>query len=299
MKRRPNYIVFAPGYDPDSGGSIFLHQLVHALNQLGEKAYLWHWDTPRMTLGDQVQAVLQRPSRLWKAAKFERDATLDTPVARQGNLTADSIVVYPEVTLGNPLNARHIARWLLYRPGLRQPYSFTTGEMFFRAGEMSDLPELTGGAPELFVWRINPVYRDEARVDRQGSCYIVRKGDAKPRIPETAQAIQIDGMSHAEVAEVFNRCATFYSYDEATLYSQYAAICGCDSVVIPGLYPSRAEWVQSHALARYGVAYGLDDLDHARATRHLTLGVLRAQETKGMQTVQDFVDLTQARFGAR
>lgn len=297
MSARANYIVFAPGYDPDSGGSIFLHQLVHALNEAGEKAFLWHWHTPRATFGQRFHAVLKRPSLLWKQRPFVRDAMLNTPIAQPSDLTENSIVVYPEVTLGNPLAAQHVARWLLYKPGLRAPYSFSAGEMFFRAGEMSDLPELTGGAPELFVWRINPVYRDEGRPDRSGACFIVRKGEAKPRIAQTAEAIQIDGMSHAEIADVFNRCTTFYSYDEATLYSQYAAICGCDSVVVPGFYAARADWVQSHELARFGVAYGLDDLAHARATRHLTLGVLQAQEAKGTLSVQNFVRLTQSRFG--
>ena len=89
----------------------------------------------------------------------------------------------------------------------------------------------------------------------------------KPRIAETRGAIPIDGLSHEEIADIFNRCSVFYSYDEATFYSQYAAICGCLSVVVPGLYSSREEWVASHPIARYGVAYGLDDLDHARRVR--------------------------------
>lgn len=297
MSKRPNYIVFAPGYDPDSGGSIFLHQLVHALNQLGETALLWNWQARYLTPMQRLNGVLKRPSLLWKTRPYARDPSLNTPLAVPSDLRSSSIVVYPEVTLDNPLRAKHVVRWLLYRPGIRNPYSFGPDEMFFRAGEMSDLPELTGGAPELFVWRINPAYRDEGRRDRKGACFIVRKGEAKPRIAETAEAIQIDGMSHAEIANVFNRCEVFYSYDEATLYSQYAAICGCDSVVVPGFYPSREAWVRSHELARYGVAYGLDDLPHMRATRHLTLGVLQAQEAKGMQSVQNFVELTQNRFG--
>jgi hypothetical protein len=129
----------------------------------------------------------------------------------------------------------------------------------------------------------------------------VRKGVDKPRIPQTADAICIDGMSHAEVAVIFNRCEVFYSYDEASFYSQYAAICGCDSVVVPGLYPSRADWVAHHPPARFGVAYGLDDLEHARATRHLVIDQLRAQEAAGLETVRRFISLTEARFrtGAR
>ncbi|MFM7334251.1 MAG: hypothetical protein ACKO1H_07540 [Tabrizicola sp.] len=139
-----------------------------------------------------------------------------------------------------------MVRWLLYRPGLRDPFSFGKDEMFFRAGEMSDLPDLTGGAPELFLWKINPAYRNEGRADRKGACFLVRKGADKQRIPETADAIQIDGLSHEKVAAIFNQCEVFYSYDEASFYSHYAAVCGCRSVVVPGIYPSREAWVKEH-----------------------------------------------------
>ena len=165
---------------------------------------------------------------------------------------------------------------------------------------MSDLPEITGGAPDLFLWKINRAYRNEHREDRKGVCYLLKKGRHKPCIPETEVpgAIRIDGMSHTEINDIFNRCHTFYSYDEATMYSQYAAICGCTSVVIPGLYGSREEWVKNHGLARYGVAYGLDDIPHAVATREKVLGLLQAEEAKGQATVERFVDLTRARFWA-
>lgn len=145
---RANYLIYAPGYDPDSGGSIFLHQLAHALTILGEDAALWPWsETPRPPLRKRLRRMLGMPMRL------PQDPTLRTRVARPADLRPETVVVYPEVTLGNPLGAAHVARWLLYKPGLKDPYDFGTGEMFFRAGEMSDLPKITGGAQDLFLWR--------------------------------------------------------------------------------------------------------------------------------------------------
>ncbi len=294
----PRYLVYAPGYNADSGGSIFLHELVHALNSLGAPAALWPFHQPRNgNPFGYVHAFLRRPSILWRRPRFPVAPGRNTPVAFPWHLRRDSIVVYPEITLGNPLGAKNVVRWLLYRPGLRDPYRFGPDEMFFRAGEFCDLPELTGGAPDLVLWKINPIYRNEGRKDRKGACYIVRKGSHKPRIPETADAIPIDGLSHAEIAEIFNRCETFYSYDEATFYSQYAAICGCTSVVVPGLYSTREGWVKNHAPGRYGIAYGLDDLDHARATQHLAISSLQEQEAAGLETVRNFIRLTQERFG--
>jgi hypothetical protein len=294
----PRYLVVAPDYDPDSGGAIFLHELVHALNGLGAPAALWPMRrAPRVGLAARARAYWRRPSLLWRDPSFGLCPGRDTPVAPHDALGPDSIVVYPEIVLGNPLGARNVVRWLLYRPGLRDPYRFGAGEMFFRAGEMADLPELTGGAPDLYLWRINPVYRNEGRTDRAGACFLVRKGADKPRIPQTEGAIPIDGLPHDQVAAIFNRCEVFYSYDEASFYSQYAALCGCLSVVVPGLYPSRAEWAAHHPPARYGVAYGLDDLDHARATQHLVIETLRAQEAAGLDTVRRFIALTEERFG--
>lgn len=292
-----NYIIYAPAYNENVGGIIFQHELVHMLNRMGERAFLWPaagiYKAGRRA---RLKQALKRP--FVPPPPYPVSPDLLTPVATRKDLTTNSIVVYAEVVRGNPLKAKNVVRWLLYKPGLLHPYEFGEDDMFFRVGEICDLPEITGGAPDLLMWKVNRTYRNENRPDRNGVCYIVRKGDHKPRIPETEEpgAIRIDKKSHAEINEIFNRCHTFYSYDEATMYSQYAAICGCTSVVIPELYGSREEWVQNHELARYGVAYGLNDIPHAVATRDKVLGLLEAEEAKGRVTVERFVELTRARF---
>ena len=298
MKRRPNYLVHAPAWNPESGGAIFLHMLVHTLRELGEDAKIWPWyRTPKRGAVARLGSLLRKPSLLLGYGRRFLNPDLDTPMADFADFRDDTIVVYPEIRLGNPMGARNVVRWLLYKPGLENPYRFTDGEMYFRVGEICDLPEITGGAQDLVMWKRNPAYRNENRPDRKGACFIVRKGHEKPRISETANAIQIDDKSHEEIADIFNACETFYSYDEACFYSQYAAICGCDSVVIPGLYPDREAWTAEHAISRYGIAYGLDDLDHARATRHLVNGQLAAKEAEGVETVRRFIAATQERFG--
>lgn len=289
-----NYIIYAPGYNENIGGIIFQHELVHALNQLGERAYLW----PAKPIYRQRRRT--KLKALFKKPHYPLSPRLNTPVASRRELTTSSIVIYPEVTRGNPLKANNVVRWLLYKPGLLHPFEFGVDEMFFKAGEMSDLPEITGGAHDLYLWKVNRTYSNEGLQKRDGVCYIDRKGNQKPRIPETQApgAIQIDGKSHSEINEIFNRCHTFYSYDEATMYSQYAAICGCTSVVVPGLYASREEWVKNHELARYGVGYGVSDTLHAEATQDKVRGLLEAEEAKGLATVEQFVRLTKARFWA-
>ena len=297
MAVRPNYLIHAARWDPQSGGGIFLHMLCHTLRQLGEDATIWPWYRspargPLARLGD----VVRKPRLLVGGDRQFLNPELDTAVATHADFRSETIVVYPEIRLGNPMGATNVVRWLLYKPGLENPYRFTENEMFFRVGEICDIPEITGGAQDLVMWRRDPAYRNENRPDRKGACFLVRKGHDKARIPETADAIQIDGKSHAEVAAIFNACDTFYSYDEASFYSQFAAICGCDSIVIPGLYASREEWTKEHQVSRYGIAYGIDDIDHARATRHLVDGLLADKEAEGVESVKAFVAATQERF---
>lgn len=296
MTDRRDYIVYTFSWDENNGGVIFMHNLVHELNRMGERAFLWK------------AAPIYKPGRRQRLRNWLRpepmvtNPLLDTPVAHRRQLSADSIVIYPELVRGNPLQARQVVRWLLYKPGLLHPFEFGPGEMFFRAGAMSDIPDLTGGAPDLYLWKIHPVYRNENRPDRKGVCYMVRKGKDKPRIPETEapDAICIDGLSHAEINEVFNRCDTFTSYDEATMYSQFAVICGCTSVVVPGMFASREEWAAQHPNGRFGIAYGTHpaELDHARTTCHLLLEDLRRKEKESLETVENFVRLTRQRFWA-
>lgn len=294
MGDKKNFIIYTFPWNENSGGVIFMHHLAHELNNLGERAFLF-----------QAGPIYKpTPFQKFRSRLFPEpmitNPLLDTPTAEQSDVYPGSIVVYPEVTQGNPLGAQHVVRWLMYKPGLVHPFIFNQDEMFFRAGAMSDVPSLTGGAPDLYLWKVNPSYRNENRPGRQGTCYMVRKGKDKPRILETEapDAVCIDNMSHAEINDVFNRCETFFSYDEATMYSQFAAICGCTSIVVPGMFASREAWVANHPNGRFGVAYGttLSEVQHAHRTRALLLKDLQRKERDSLDTVRNFVTLTKQRF---
>lgn len=297
--KRPNYLVYAGDWNPDSGGVIFTHMLVHVLRQLGEDAKLWprHRDA-KPGVGTAVRSIQRKPSLLLGFSRRFTNPALDTPVARFADLRENTVVVYPEIVLGNPLRARNVARWLLYKPGVLHPYLFGENEMFFRVEAMFDLPEITKQAQDLVLWSRNPAYvPSPPDAPREGTCFMVRKGSKTPRIPQTEHAQLLDGKSHEEIAAAFARCHTFYSYDEATMYSLYAALCGCESVVVPATFANREEWAGEHKLFRYGIAYGLDDLEHARATQHLAERVLSEKEAEGVESVKAFIAATQERFG--
>jgi hypothetical protein len=168
--------------------------------------------------------------------------------------------------------------------------------MYFKAGNFSDDLAVTGGAPLLTAWQINPVYSNRGSVNRSGTCYMIRKGRDRDIVHDLDRSICLDGKSHAEIADTFNRCEVFYCYDEMTMYSQYAALCGCLSVVIPKYFTSHDDYVTTRRIARFGVSYGFDHFDHARATQHLVAGLLEEMARESDATIERFVELTQERF---
>ena len=126
---------------------------------------------------------------------------------------------------------------------------------------------------------------------------MIRKGTGRANAAEIKGWLKLDGASHREIAAAFNSCETFVTYDEATMYSLFAAICGCQSVVIPKSYASREAWVADRPIAKYGVAYGWDDLQHARDTQDKVRDhVLKKQQT-ATASVRAFIETTRREFG--
>ena len=74
-----------------------------------------------------------------------------------------------------------------------------------------------------------------------------------------------------ELINIFNKCKRFYSYDTETYLNELAAMCGCESIVIPN--PS-----SKTNKNRPGVAYGLENLDYAKSTVNIMINNLKQTE---------------------
>ena len=302
MRAKPKYIIVTPDYDDTSGGRIALHKLCHELNQLGATAVIWpdRWVQRKKAYSRLKQFRLNLKDAI-HGVPFYCHPQLNTPLAKLWGVGARDIVVYPEVVAGNPLGSRNVVRWLLHRPGFHTGIvDYNDGDLFFKFADFADDPTVTGGnAERLFVFSVNEVYRNQGLAERKGACYLVRKGGDIEIGSSLAGATKIDGLSHSEVATIFNRCEVFYSFDDASMYSCYAAICGCTSVVLPKHYASRQDWVAKNPALQFGVAYGEDDIAHARATQKLVLGHLNSLENESLESVKRFIEITQDRFGGR
>lgn len=289
----PRYIIYTPSYSAAIGGVIVEHKLCHTLNQLGETAFVA--PMPVKSYGGRRKRMM----RWLFPPPFRTLPGLDTPVLQARKATDNDIVLYPELAGNNPLSAKNVVHWLLNRPSFHnRKVHAGPDDLFFIYDDRCDEPELTKGKAEtLFLFSPNPTYRRTNFGPRKGSCYMVRKAKGRPLVHDLTDSIQVDNLSHEDMNRVFNECETFYCYDEMSSYSQFAAICGCTSVVIPWHFKDQAEFVASYPLSRYGVAYGEENIPHAIATQGQVADYLLECERNGLDSVRNFIKVTRKAFG--
>jgi hypothetical protein len=137
---------------------------------------------------------------------------------------------------------------------------------------------------------MNGAYHDgDGGGTRQGSCHMMRKGAGRPLVHDTRDSPCLDGLSHEEIAAEFRRRERFYSYDPFTMYSWYAAICGCIPVVVPLPGVPKLEWIAEEE-DRFGIAYGDDDVAWAVATRGKLIARLRDRRSSEDWMVRRFIE---------
>lgn len=287
------FIVFADRFNENNGGVIALHRLVDLLNRAGQRALLWPSRRPLADPADRWGSLWRQwrwVRRAWRRP-YRSGPGFVAPLATAADLPG-SIVVYPEIVAGNPLRAEHVVRWLLHRPGFHSGrVDYGPRDRYFFYQKAFDDPALNPDGDNLLktVWVRDDIYRQTNLGPRAGSCYILRKGKGRPLVHDSAGSVLVDSLSHEECARVFNRVQTCISYDTYTMYSLFAALCGCDSVVVPEEGVGKEQWYPDPA-DRYGLAYGFDDLEEARRTRPLLLPRLKAQERAANDSVRAFVD---------
>lgn len=295
----PRFVVFAGPFNENIGGVIALHRLCDLLNRQGVSACLWPERRPVFDPDKRLKSLwkLIRHYRRRRNRAYATWPAFDTPVARASDLRG-AIVVYPETVDGNPLRAQNVVRWLLHKPGFHTGrVNYGPCDRFFFYQQAFNDPGLNpdGGNLLRAMFVRDDIYQQTNFGDRSGTCYIVRKGAGREIVHDLGDSVLVDDMSHRQMAEVFNRVRMCVSYDPYTLYSSFAAMCGCLSVVVPEPGVSKESWYPDPA-DRYGMAYGFDDLEHAERTRHLVLPRLKAQEASANESVRMFVEKCSAYF---
>lgn len=183
----------------------------------------------------------------------------------------NSIVIYPEVTYGNPLNAKFVVRWLMYfYPYSKSSDAYSTNDLFIAFREYFNDIDLN---PNKFIITLNyfdsKLYRQYNFGQRKDKCYMLRKGRKRKDLPKHFDGpVFDDNMSQHELVKMFNEYRYCYSYDTQTFYTAIAAVCGCIPIVV--MEPGKCESDYLGPGEKHlGRAYGdsVEQIEYAKKTR--------------------------------
>ena len=265
-------LINTSNYEENSGGVIVLHYLCHLLRDIGYDAYLvrsiedqiFEIDKPLISLLKIIREYLRY------FVPIKTNPNFNTPVLKfSKNNYQNDIVIYGEQVVGNPLNSEKVIRYLLHTPGYhtgRAFYGFNEYHVHWDLGvKFLNFPASKIHASKVKIsYFFEDIYYDKKVNDRKGECYLIRKGKGKPFI-HSKNAICIDGKSHEEIASIFQKSERFYSYDVHTMYSRYAAMCGCLSIVVPDEGVGVYEW-NKNPKSGYAISYGtkMENIEKAK-----------------------------------
>jgi hypothetical protein len=266
------YLIFTQKeFDETSGGIVALYKLCHDLRLFGQEAYISH---------GPGNSSLNTPQFSPSIEELERDF----------------IVIYPEVVLGNPLNCPRVVRWILNTPGAfgdtdyykhehKTDLVFLFSHHFLYSGIGKNKGILATTYTDFSIFK-------NYGLERSGSCYLVRKGVIREIIHDN-DSLMIDNCSSWKaIAQIFNRKELLYCYDISTYWCTLAALCGCVALVIPDGLTNSKEWHKSIPYFDYGVAYGVDELSHARNTLDMVSDHIQNIEKKKLDSVRNFITIT-------
>jgi len=222
-KQKIPYFCWAPSYTHTSSGVRTLHLLVHALNEVGERAYL----VPNTFTGYATNPELNTPLLSIQHQNFYGDRF---------------IAIYSDVIQGNPFNAKHVVRYLL------APRGAYGGDVVFPAEDQiwGALPSLAENVLRLPVSDTGIFYPPivdsysgfgsdiiSTNQTRHGTCFYSHKYEMHGNqnlLDITANSARLTG-SLEQLAEILRKSTRCYIYELTSALTE-AALCGCPVILM-------------------------------------------------------------------
>lgn len=217
-EKKVPYFILSPSWTHKSSGVRALHLLCHALNELGQKAYLVPYDAELA-----CNPNLNTPSAIIVADNWR--AFHESGI--------DHIVVYPDIIQGNPLLAKKVVRWLLAPAGAYGgDKEFPNTDMVY--GYTKDIAEPTLCLP---TFDHTIFYPELGTSPRSGEVYYANKYDkihGNKLLPVTSGAKRLEG-TQEEIAKELRAAEKCYLYERTEIFV-LAQMCGCPVETIPTPY---------------------------------------------------------------
>lgn len=193
------FTVFAPSYNDKSGGAWVLHFLCHSLNQIGYESSIFIYEDSKLA-----------------------NPQFNTP---QGYIQ-DSILIYPEIILNNPLKADKVVRYMLNKEGVLQGKMINWGEKDY---PLAFSKVYKDNCETLFYPNCDlSIFYNDGRQKQHNSFYIGKGylfGDC-PKL-DCFEITRTYPSSKQELAEVLRNSKILFSYDALSATNTDAALCGC------------------------------------------------------------------------
>jgi hypothetical protein len=198
----------------------------------------------------------------------------------------NTIVMYCEGVIGNPLKAKYVVRWMLSKLGQNIPVDFAdtwdNNELVYFFNSEIDIIDNSYDAKYLSLFYINPIFKNNNNLDRSGVCFTTRKRVHDYFTIHEQNSFEITRVhTHNDYLDIFNKYESFIAYDPLTFLSIIAIKCGCISIVFPIQGVSKKDYFKMTAIydymveknidSIYGIAYGNseDEINYSKTTLHL------------------------------
>jgi hypothetical protein len=261
------FIIWSPPYSNSSGGIMCLHMLARDLSTLVDEV----WITTPTTIENSDAKTIPTGS----------DIIFDP-------LT--TMIIYPEIVTGNPLNGKHITRWLLNTPGVCGGDGiYGETDLVYKYWDKFLAPDETKVCGFLRTLDAKLDIAVDKNLPRSGECFLIHKGWGKELNKHNQDAVNVQSFKLEDTIDLFNKKERFISYDTATYYSVLAALCGCISIVIPDEGLTKDQFRKNISTNKYGIAYGLNDIEHAQETHHLVREHIQFLQNECEELVKNYL----------
>lgn len=275
------YYIMAPDYRESSGGIQVLHKLCHRINQQGGEAWMAGcsqvnpaWQTPLLTM-DKM-----------------REHTANHKVA---------IAVYPEIVVGNPLDSKVCARYMLNHEGLLNGTLMeeSVDDLIFWYSSQLIVKEPN---PD-FLTLVGPdmsLFYDDGREKTSKLLYLNRVPEACvdfSRLPTDINIISVQKpLPLNALAEILKSASVMYTFEWSGTCN-LAALCGTPVVamVAPGYEKLAISAASLADMGNAGVSWSDDEASLAAVRKDIykVKEQLQKYEDKFYQQLGVFFDKTQ------
>jgi hypothetical protein len=211
----------------------------------------------------------------------------------------DTLVIYPEDIETNPLFCKHVVRWRL-SDNLVASFGWKNTDLIYTWEKYYDNNK-NDTEKKLSVPYLNPIFKNKNKKERIKTCFLIKKGGYLHKnisFFHPADSIFINNYEDIEkVVDIFNECKYFYCYDPNCMYTIYAVLCGCITILYPTKDKTKDEYFKisfynkNNKIYNYGIAYGNSEEEIKFATDTLADGELMYKEffESYKDTVYDFL----------